>query len=135
MNAWKTLALATAVVALAAPAANAKFDSSSPSKALHAKVLKHKHVAPKIKTKTPRVLIIVAQLSPSAQAPSGDNCVLYGNDCTDQQFCDLWGMNCDLVTSSSTTDSSLSGAASNESSANGGGNSPVVVTYNDSAGT
>jgi hypothetical protein len=105
MNAWKTIALATATLALAAPVANAKFDSSMPSKALHAKVLKHKHVAPKVKTKTSsRVLIIVATLSPSAQITSGDDCVLSGNNCTNQQLCDLWGMNCDLVAVNPTVD-------------------------------
>jgi hypothetical protein len=105
MNAWKPIVLACAALALAAPAANAKFDSSSPSKALHAKVLKHKHAAPKIKTTTtPRVLIIVAPFSPSAQAPSADDCALYGNDCTNQQFCELWGMNCDLVAVTPMTD-------------------------------
>jgi hypothetical protein len=105
MNAWKPIVLACAALALAAPVANAKFDSSSPSKALHAKVLKHKHAAPKIKTNTtPRVLIIVAPFTPTAQAPSVDDCSLYGTDCTNQQLCELWGMNCDLVAVTPTTD-------------------------------
>ena len=96
MNAWKMLALATAVAALAVPVANAKFDSSSPSKALHAKVIKHKKVAPKIK-KTPRVLIIVAPYMPTASMSTGDDCAISGNNCTAEQLCDLWGMNCDQV--------------------------------------
>jgi hypothetical protein len=84
MNAWKPTVLACTALALAAPAANAKFDVSSPSKALHAKVLKTKHVTPKIKTNTtPRVLIIVAPFAPTAQAPSADDSALYGDDCTD----------------------------------------------------
>jgi hypothetical protein len=104
MNAWKTLALAGAAVALAAPAANAKFDSSMPSKALHAKVTPHKHVDPKPKTNTtPRVLIIVTQFAPTPQDTSGDDCAMTANNCTDQQLCDLWGMNCDLVAHSSAT--------------------------------
>jgi hypothetical protein len=105
MNAWKTIALATATLALAAPVANAKFDSSMPSKALHAKVLKHKHVAPKVKTKTSsRVLIIVASLSPSTQITPVDDCAISGVDCTNQQLCDLWAVNCDLVTVTPTVD-------------------------------
>ena len=104
MNAWKTIALASAILALAAPVANAKFDSSSPSKALHAKVLKHKHVAPKVKTMTgSRVLIIVSQFSPGPQAAFGDDCAMSGNNCTDQQLCELWGMNCDLVAAAPTS--------------------------------
>jgi hypothetical protein len=105
MNAWKTIVLASAILALAAPVANAKFDSSSPSKALHAKVLKHKHVAPTVKTKTSsRVLIIVSQYTPGPQAAFGDDCAMSGNNCTDQQLCELWGMNCDLVAVNPTVD-------------------------------
>jgi hypothetical protein len=105
MNAWKTIALASAVLALAAPVASAKFDSSQPSKALHAKVTHNKRVAPKQKTKSSsRVLIIVASLSPTAQITSGDDCVLSGNNCTNEKLCDLWGMNCDLVAVTPTVD-------------------------------
>jgi hypothetical protein len=107
MNAWKSIVLASATLALAAPVANAKFDSSMPSKVLHAKVLKHKHVTPKVKTKTQtssRVLIIVSQYTPGPQAPFGDDCVTSGNNCTDQQLCELWGMNCDLVAVSPSAD-------------------------------
>ena len=100
MNAWKTLALATAVAALAVPVANAKFDSSSPSKAKHAKIVHHKKVAPKIKTKTPRVLIIVAPYTVTGSMSTGDDCAISGNNCTDQQLCDMWGMNCDQVAAS-----------------------------------
>jgi hypothetical protein len=102
MNAWKTIAIAAATLAVAAPAASAKFDSSTPSKTLHAKITHHKKVAPKVKTKTaPRVLIIVSQFAPSPQAITGDDCAMSGNNCTDQQLCDLWGMNCDLVAAAS----------------------------------
>jgi hypothetical protein len=105
MNAWKTIVLASVILALAAPAANAKFDSSSPSKAVHAKVLKHKHVTPKVKTTTSsRVLIIVSQYTPGPQAAFGDDCAMSGNNCTDQQLCELWGMNCDLVAVNPTVD-------------------------------
>ena len=98
MNTWKTLAVAIATLALAAPVANAKFDSSSPSKALHAKITKHKKVAPKVKVKTTgRVLIIVTQFTPTPQMSAADDCAMSGNNCTDQQLCDIWGMNCDLV--------------------------------------
>jgi hypothetical protein len=103
MNVWKTIALVAAVLALAAPAANAKFDSSSPSKPLHAKVTHHKKVAPNVKTKTtPRVLIIVTQYAPAPQDPSADDCAMSGNNCTDQQLCELWGMNCDLAAAAAT---------------------------------
>ena len=114
MNVWKTVALATAVVALLAPAANAKFDSSSPSKALHAKVLKHKRVAPKVTTKTSsRVLIIVSTFTPGPQTMSGDSCEMSGNNCTDQKLCELWGMNCDLVAVSPSIDAATESQSAN----------------------
>jgi hypothetical protein len=107
MNAWKSIVLASATLALAAPVANAKFDSSMPSKVLHAKVLKHTHVAAKVKTTTKtssRVLIIVSQYTPGPQAPFGDDCATSGNNCTVQQLCELWGMNCDLIAVSPSAD-------------------------------
>jgi hypothetical protein len=98
MKAWKTIVMAGATLALAAPVANATFDQTVSAKARHAKVVHHKRVAPKVTTKTtPRVLIIIAHLPVGTPVPTGDDCVQSGNNCTDQQLCDLWGMNCDLV--------------------------------------
>jgi hypothetical protein len=99
VKAWKTLIVACAALAVAAPAANATFDRSLPSKAPQAKVTKkvhHKRLAPKIKSTTPRVLIIVAQ-GPTSVADWGEDCANTGNHCTNQQLCDLWAMNCELA--------------------------------------
>ena len=98
MKAWKTIVMAGAMLALAAPVANATFDQTVSAKVRHAKIVHHKRVAPKVTTKTtPRVLIIIARLPVGTPIATGDDCVLSGNNCTDQQLCDLWGMNCDLV--------------------------------------
>ena len=98
MKAWKTIVIAGATLALAAPVANATFDQTVSAKVRHAKVVHHKRVAPKVTTKTtPRMIIIIMPASPSAEAAPVDDCVVFGTNCTDQQLCDLWGMNCDLV--------------------------------------
>jgi hypothetical protein len=100
MKAWKTLIVACAALAAAAPAANATFDRSLPSKAAQAKVMKkvhHKRLVPKIKSTTPRVLIIVAQGPTPSVADVGGDCASSGNNCTNQQLCDLWAMSCDLT--------------------------------------
>ena len=98
--AWKTLTVACAVLAVAAPAANATFDRSLPATAPKAKIAKkahHKRLAPKIKTTTPRVLIIVAQGPTPGVADWGGDCATGGTNCTNQQLCDMWAMNCDLA--------------------------------------
>jgi len=98
MKAWKTIVIAGAALALAAPAANATFDQTVSAKARHGKVVHHKRLAHKLTTKTtPRVLIIITHLPTGTPVATGDDCVQSANNCTDQQLCDLLGMNCDLV--------------------------------------
>ena len=100
MKAWKTLIVACAALAVAAPAANATFDRSLPSKAPQAKgatKVHQKRLVPKIKSTTPRVLIIVAQGPTPSVADWGGDCASSGNGCTNQQLCDMWAMNCDLA--------------------------------------
>ena len=113
MNAWKSIILVGAALAIAAPTAGATLDRSTPAKVKHAKVVKVTKVAkskvgktivaknhpPKVSTVRSQPLYIYvsgpATLSPSAS--SSDDCMTSGNNCTDQQLCDIWGMNCDLV--------------------------------------
>ena len=98
MKAWKTIVMAGATLALAAPVANATFDQTVTAKAPHAKLVHHKRVAPKVTTKTtPRMIIIIVPASPSAEAAPVDDCVVFGTNCTDQQLCDIWAVNCDLA--------------------------------------
>jgi hypothetical protein len=101
MKAWKTLIVACAVLAIAAPVANATFDRSLPVSAPNAKIAKkshHKKVSPKIKSTTPRVLIIVAQGPTPGVADWSGDCATSANNCTNQQLCDMWAVNCDLAT-------------------------------------
>ena len=100
MKAWKTLIVACALLAIAAPVASATSDRSLPVSAPNAKVTKkahHKKVAPKINLTTPRVLIVVAQGPTPSVADWGGDCATSGNNCTNQQLCDMWAMNCDLA--------------------------------------
>jgi hypothetical protein len=99
MKAWKTMIVACAAVAVAAPAANATLDRSLPSKAPQVKIAKkvhHVRLAPKVASAN-RVLIIVAQgPTPSVADAVGDYASSDG--CTNQQLCDLLAMNCGFVT-------------------------------------
>jgi hypothetical protein len=52
MNAWKTITIAGATLALAAPAANATFDRSLPTHAKGAKKISHHRLAPKGSSKS-----------------------------------------------------------------------------------
>ena len=100
MKVWKTLIVACAALAVAAPVANATFDRSLPVSAPKAKIAKkthHKKVAPRIKLTTPRVLIIVAQGPTPGVADWAGDCASSGNNCTNQQLCDMWAVNCDLA--------------------------------------
>lgn len=106
MNAWKTITLGGAMLALAAPAANASFDKVLPSKAPHVT----KAGKTNAKTKTPRpggnvvVMIIAPPLPAGTQLQPAEDpllaCEGTGADCTDAQLCDIWGMNCDQVAQS-----------------------------------
>ena len=117
MKAWKTLIVASAALAVAAPAANATFDRSLPASAPKAKIATkahHKKVTPKVKLTTPRVLIIVAQGPTPGVADWGGDCASSGNNCTNQQLCDMWAMSCDLAAadqanSAATEDQSTTG--------------------------
>jgi hypothetical protein len=117
MKAWKTLIAACAALAVAAPVANATFDRSLPSKAPQAKIAKkvhHKRLTPKIKSTAPRVLIIVAQgPAPSVTDWAGD-CASSGNDCTNQQLCDFWSMNCDLAAADQANSAAAASSAATE---------------------
>jgi hypothetical protein len=106
MNAWKATIAAAAAVAVAAPLANASLERSLPIGAHHAKVVHHKRVAPKAKP-APRVIMIIGQPVPVTQPTSADDCVLSGNNCTDEQLCDLWGMSCDKLGAASATDAAV----------------------------
>jgi hypothetical protein len=116
MKTWQTLIVACAALAIAAPA-NATFDRSLPSKAPHAKITKkvhHKRLTPKIRTTAPRVLIIVAQgPTPSVADWSGD-CASSGNNCTNQQLCDLWAMSCDLAAADQANSAAAANSAATE---------------------
>jgi hypothetical protein len=57
----------------------------------------HKTVAPKIKPAADRVLIIVAQGPTPSVADWGGDCASSGNNCTSQQLCDMWAVNCDFA--------------------------------------
>jgi hypothetical protein len=104
-----------AVVALLAISAPAAFARIAPdpvglqqltikhAPALH--VAKHKVVKKKTKTSTNKKnkggsagkIIVVAPLqSPSSSIPdvSTSDCTLYMTNCTTEQLCDIWGMNC-----------------------------------------
>ena len=116
MKAWKTLIVACAALAVAAPAANATFDRSLPSKAPEVKIAKkvhHVRLAPKVKSAN-RVLIIVAQGPTPSVADYGGDCASSLSNCTNQQLCDLWAMSCDLAAadqanSAATEDQSTTG--------------------------
>ena len=117
MKAWQTLIVACAALAIAAPAANAMFDRSLPSKAPHAKITKNAHqkrLTPKIKPTTPRVLIIVAQGPTPSVADWGGDCASSGNNCTNQQLCDLWSMNCDLAAADQANSAAAANSAATE---------------------
>jgi hypothetical protein len=113
MKARKTLIVAGAALALAPPAANATLERSLPSKAPQVKVAKkvhHVRLAPKVKSAS-RVLIIVAQ-GPTPGVADGGDYAGSGSNCTNQQLCDLFAMNCgfaDPANSAATQDQSTTG--------------------------
>jgi hypothetical protein len=114
MKAWKMLTVASAALALAAPAANATFDRSLPSKAPKAKVTKKVHHQRLMPKTTPRPLIIVAQ-GPTAIAEYGGDCASALVNCTNQQLCDLWAMSCDLAAADQAAAEQANAAATTES--------------------
>jgi len=102
-KALTSIIAAVALVAFAVPAAQASFDSYAKPKASHAKVTKTKVTTPRvIKRRSVRPLIIIGVPTPGAAVPAvADECVYSGNNCTDQQLCDVWALNCDQVDTSS----------------------------------
>ena len=141
-KALTSIIAAAALVALVIPAAQATLDRSLPTKSSHAKVVKvakHKVAVPaKTKGKTTgkgagRPLIIIGTPVPGyVQPASADECVYSGNNCTDQQLCDIWGMNCDQVgTSSNDSTSSLPAPAADDSA--GTATAPLAETSTDSS--
>jgi hypothetical protein len=109
---------AAALITLAVPAAQATFDASLPTKSPHAKitkavkVTKHKaHAQANQSKSTPKTGVRSLPTIGTLTAPNW----------TDEQLCEYWGLNCDLVTSSSTSESSVT--------------APGQSTTNDWAGT
>ena len=102
---------AGALFVLVAPAAQASLDRILPARAPLAKqhkvALKH-HSTPKVKTggtasRTTPLYIYVPGPALASSGTSANDCATSGNNCTDQQLCDIWGMNCDLAVSTPTT--------------------------------
>jgi len=104
MNAWKTITLVAAMLALAAPVASASFDTVLPTKAPHAKKTHHHGALQKATSKKSNggvvVMIITAPPLPAGTQQIYDpqlDCESTGTNCTDAQLCDLWAVNCDLA--------------------------------------
>jgi hypothetical protein len=138
MNIWKTMAVTSGVLALAAPAANAKFDVSSPSKALHGKVTHHNRAAAKHKTKWTKPGSVIGSSCGATWSYCDRTASASANDAvqpgsastassTEEQLCALFGMNCDAEYLSSVNDASPPSAVSPPN--------PPSATYNDGAGT
>ena len=96
MKARTFLITTGAIFALAAPAAQANLERLLPAhqKAVVHKVAK-KQVAKKHVGTSPLYIVVPGSLG--GIATPADDCESSGNNCTDQQLCDLWAMNCDLV--------------------------------------
>jgi hypothetical protein len=81
------LLAATASLALAAPAVDAATSRTTPQ-----------HRGAKVTHRVTRVLPSIIVVEPPFEIPPGvDPCSTYMADCTEQQYCDLWGFSCDLV--------------------------------------
>jgi hypothetical protein len=102
---------AGALFALTAPAAQASLDRILPAKAPlanHHKISPTRGTTthlPKVHKKTTGPLYIYFPGTPNqaSSAPSQDDCVL-GDNCTVEQICAIWGMNCDTAAGTPTTD-------------------------------
>ena len=121
MKARTLIIMTGAILALTASAAQANLDRMLPAKptfAVHHKVVTHKkvvaHKVGKNQSTGPRYIRIPG----SGGQPSTyvDDCLSSGNNCTDQQLCDIWGMNCDLVTSAPANVAAPTGSAPDASS-------------------
>jgi len=97
-----------AMFALIAPAAHASSGKSIP-----------RHHAAKPAATRPRVIVVPPITITSAGVTSllaqSDDCQTSGNNCSPQELCDVWGINCDLVevapaVPAATTDTRVSGS-------------------------
>jgi len=96
-----------AIFALAAPAAQASMGRTLPVKVqfgTHHKIVVKNHKvaatasAAKRKAGTgPLYIYVPGGPNQASSAPGANDCLAYGNNCTDQQLCEIWGENCDVV--------------------------------------
>jgi len=125
---------ATALLALSAPYAASARIAPVPHFGKPAKVLGAVHhqtgkrVARDVRPKIIYVAPFQSDSAPVVAASREDTCTLYMVDCTDEQNCDIWGFNCDLVTrvaatndsqGTQETSSASSSSGTSESSASG----------------
>ncbi len=112
-----------ATFVLAAPAAQANLERILPAKASvaahHKIVAKHHKVTAKqhkVSKSTGPLYIYFPGTPNQASSPYVDDCLSSGNNCTDDQNCSIWGMNCDLVGSATTNDAPSAASIPVESS-------------------
>jgi hypothetical protein len=98
MKARTFLIMTGATLALAAPAAQANLERVLPGK--HAVTAHHKIVAKKVVAKKATTPNYTYYPAPTSAPSPADDCIPSGNNCTDQQLCEIWGMNCDLFRAS-----------------------------------
>jgi hypothetical protein len=123
---------ATALLALSAPYAASARIAPEPHFGKQAKVLGavHHQTGKRVaRVVLPKIIYVAPFQSGSApvvDASSEDTCTLYMVDCTDEQNCDIWGFNCDLVTRvAATNDSQGTQETSSTSSSSGTTASPA----------
>ena len=99
MKARTLIIAAVAMFAIAAPAAQANLERILPTNAHfathHKIVAKHHRVS---KSTSPRYIYFPGPSNQASSVLSQDDCVL-GDNCTVEQICAIWGMNCDTVAS------------------------------------
>ena len=102
MKARTLIITAVAMFAIAAPAAQANLERILPTNTHftthHKIVAKHHRVS---KSTSPRYIRFPGTPNQASSVPSQDDCVL-GDNCTVEQICAIWGMNCDTVASTPT---------------------------------
>jgi hypothetical protein len=103
MKVGTLIIMTSAILALTASAASANLERVLPAKptvAAHHKVLTHKkavtHKVAKKQSTGPLYIYLPGPSTPPV--PYVGDCLTSGNNCTDQELCDIWGMNCDLIT-------------------------------------
>ncbi len=104
MKARTLIIMTGAILALTASAAQANLDRMLPAKqtfGVHHKVATHKKVVAHKVAKNHSTGPIYIHIPGPAGQPSAstDDCLASGNNCTDEQLCEIWGMNCDVVNS------------------------------------